>query len=133
MGVNYFTVDYGDDPGCLPDLASIADRLRRSEWFREEEVFMFVNDRAEGKHFTSKIGIQKRLTKAAERSHVQRTDLILFHFSGWVDENGLLTSDGEVVSHEWLARWKETFAEGARVVVSLNSRSYDSVVEAITG
>ena len=118
LGVNYGLENASDDEGCWKDVADYADALGKSAVFEEHEVFTYVNNRTEGKHFTSKTGMQKLLAKAATNS--AKFDLVHVHFCGRGDAGGVETSDGQFVKTDWLVRWALSFDRGTRVVATFD-------------
>lgn len=120
LGVNYGGENASDDEGCWKDVADYASALARSRVFDEHEVFKYVDDRAEGKHYTSKIGIQKLLAKISARSLRGDVDLVYVHFCGRGSTDGIETSDRQVVPADWLVRWALSFDRKTRVVATFD-------------
>ena len=110
--------DDGDSDECWKDVDELCDLLRKSETFRPEEVFKYVNSRAEGKHFTSKLGIQKTLAKLRVRP--EPVSFVLVHFCGCGDAAGVETSDGEMIAHEWFEQWAMSFGPDTRVLATFD-------------
>lgn len=125
FGVNYG----GEDEGCWKDVADYADALRASGAFEDNEVFNYVNDRTEGKHFTSKIGMQKLLSNIAARSHRDDVRLVHIHFCGRGTSAGIETSDGGVIDPTWITTWATSFSPGTRVVGTFDCGVLDCGVE----
>lgn len=118
FGVNYGLDNASDDEGCWKDVGDYAEALAKSGVFEEHEVFKYMNCRSEGKHFTSKTGMHKLLAKASARS--ANYDLVHVHFCGRGDAYGIETSDGQVVSGDWLVTWALSFDKGTRVVATFD-------------
>lgn len=117
LGVNYGGENASDDEGCWKDVSDLADALRGCRAFAEGEVLKYVDCRTDGKHFTSKTGMQKMLERAAARDDA---DLVYVHFCGRAVPDGIVASDGRVVSNEWLVRWATSFDPGTRVVATFD-------------
>lgn len=121
FGVNYGGYNESDDEGCWKDVALLADSLRNSSFFGANEVLKYVNDRLEGRHFTSATGFKKLLTKATKKDSL---DLIYVHFCGSGHEDGILTSDGCVITNEWLVDWAMSFPDETKVVATFDCDNY---------
>ena len=118
FGVNYEGDNASDDEGCWKDVADYADALAKSRVFEEHEVFKYVNSRSDGKHFTSKTGLQKLLAKASAKS--ANYDLVHVHFCGRGNAEGVETSDRQILPADWLVRWALSFDKGTRVVATFD-------------
>jgi Caspase domain len=118
FGVNYEGDNASDDEGCWKDVSDYADALARSDAFEEHEVFKYLNNRSDGKHFTSKTGLQKLLAKASARS--ENYDLVHVHFCGRGDADGIETSDRQILPVDWLVHWAMSFDKGTRVVATFD-------------
>lgn len=118
FGVNYEGDNASDDEGCWKDVADYAVALAKSDVFEEHEVFKYVNSRSDGKHFTSKTGLQKLLAKASAKS--ANYDLVHVHFCGRGNAEGVETSDRQLLPADWLVRWALSFDEGTRVVATFD-------------
>lgn len=118
LGVNYGLENASDDEGCWKDVADYAEALAKSGVFEEHEVFKYVNCRSDGKHFTSKTGLQKLLTKASVKS--ANYDLVHVHFCGRGDADGIETSDRQILPVDWLVTWALSLDRGTRVVATFD-------------
>lgn len=120
LGVNYGGENASDDEGCWKDVSDYAEALTKSGAFAAHEVFKYVDDRAEGKHFTSKVGMQKLLAKISARSVKGGVGVVYVHFCGRGDAAGIETSDGQVLATDWLVRWALSFDKKTRVVATFD-------------
>jgi hypothetical protein len=132
LGVNYEGDNASDDEGCWKDVADYAEALSKSGVFEEHEVFKHVNNQAEGKHFTSKTGIQKLLSKIAARSHKEEVSLVYVHFCGRATPAGIETSDGDVIDTDWLIVCLTSFSPGTRVVATFDC-AFDGALDKMEG
>lgn len=120
LGVNYGGDNASDDEGCWKDVADYAEALGKSGIFEPHEVFKYVNDRAEGKHFTSKPGMQRLLSKIVARSHEEYVPLVHVHFCGRATSEGIETSDGDVIDTDWLIAKATSFPLITHVVMTFD-------------
>lgn len=120
LGINYGGENESDDEGCWKDVADYARALGESGLFAEHEVFKYANSRMDGKHFTSKSGMQRLLSKIALRSYKERVPLVYVHFCGRGSAEGIETSDGHVLEADWMIVCFTSFSPGTRVVVTFD-------------
>lgn len=120
LGVNYGSENALDDEGCWKVVSDYAAALRKSDVFEDHEVLKYTDDRTDGKHYTSRTGMQKLLSRIADRSYRDDVSLVYVHFCGRGTTAGIETSDGEVIGAEWLAERMTSFSPGTRVVVTFD-------------